>query len=89
MISHYHLIEEIEDSLPQKAIDDICQSGSNDLSVEYWANRLRHLEISKESCIAFLREYGCWTFKELNQMNTCKLNEKVIWLCAWNVFERT
>lgn len=79
-------LEEIENMLPIEAIKAICVPGKNDEAVEEWESKLNGIRLTKKQCIEILLPY--WIEKELKRDLKKQLKEKVIWLAAWNVFER-
>ena len=79
-------ITDIEDILCDEAIEEICQSGSNDEAVRYWTNYYLHelgqKDICPFACKDMLEGYG---FEGVE--NNMEWIERAIWCAAWNVFE--
>lgn len=81
----------LEFVLPGEAVLDICQAGSNDAAVEYWAPRIRRYPFGSDYCWAptpesvrkELSEYGAWSDDEL--ANDSKNWERLVWLMAWDI----
>lgn len=79
-------ITEIENLLCNEAIEEICQSGSNDEAVNKWLNHYLHelgeLNICPRVCKKMVEGYDFSPVK-----NKMEWMERAIWCAAWNVFE--
>ncbi len=77
----------IEDLLSCEAIEEICQSGSNDSAVKKWLNHYLHelgeLNICPAVCKNMVEYYGFSSPVE----NNLEWMERALWCAAWNVFE--
>lgn len=78
---------DIENILCDEAIQEICQSGSNDEAVKKWLNHylfeLGQLNICPFVCKRIVEGYGFGKIVESN----IEWMERAIWCAAWNVFE--
>ena len=74
--------------LPIEAIEAIATSGDNGLAVTEWCEELRLYDsIKRKYAIAFVKELGLYTEKQLTEMPFRALIELAIWALAWNRFE--
>ncbi len=80
-------ITEIEDLLCNEAIEEICQSGSNDEAVKKWLNHYLHelgqLNLCPFACKKMVEGYGF----DKNVEDKMEWMERALWCAAWNVFE--
>ncbi len=80
-------ITEIEHLLSDEAIEEICQSGSNDSAVKKWLNHYLHelsqLNICPVACKNMVGDYGFSSIVE----DKMQWMERALWCAAWNVFE--
>jgi len=76
----------LEDMLSDEAIEEICQSGSNDEAVKKWTNEYLHemgrLNICPFACKKMLEGYDFGPVEDKMEWM-----ERAIWCAAWNVFE--
>lgn len=83
--TEFAYIFNVELEIPLKAVDEICQIGSNDEAVENNLNDfiLEQLkEYPKERLIQAVEAYG---IENVDKMTTHELYQYILWLGAWNI----
>lgn len=76
-------LQDIYDALPDDCINEICQSGNNEDACEWWVQEL-DMNLSNGACHRLIKQSGC----ELDTDDNFRLNVFVIWLAAWDGFDR-
>ena len=83
--TEFAYIDDIELEIPLKAVDEICQSGSNDEAVKNNLNDfiLEQLkEYPKERLIQAVAAYGV---EDVDKMTINEIHQYILWLGAWNI----
>ena len=75
---------ELEDLLPEEAINKICISGANDCAVEAWAKRI-DFELN-DNAISQCQDYGA--HDDFKGLASKEQREFALWCAAWNKFEK-
>lgn len=81
-LSQAESLHHLGELLPLNCIEECTLSGDNSDGCEYWIEELG-LQIPCETCRDWLSQEGAWCDGELNRMNNCELNTRVLWLAAW------
>lgn len=80
-------IEEIGDLLTPEQVKSICKSGNNQAAV-FAVEKQTNLKISRSTLKKMVKPYGIYEHNELSKWSLIELKQRVIWLAAWNVFDR-
>lgn len=78
---------DLESILPTKCIEEIALAGDNFAACYHWAEQLP-FDITKAKAIEILNGYGSWELKELRAMPLCDLKLKMLWIVAWDAYEK-
>jgi len=72
--------------IPIQAVKDICHSGSNDMEVSYWHDKIDLSHVSDETLRKAIDEYGLDDESE-HKANREAMEQFILWDCAWNIFD--
>lgn len=73
-------LSELEDLLPQEAVDEICVSGDNDVAVEAWCKKI-DFELN-DYVIEQCQGYGA--HDDFAALSSKEQREFALWCAAWN-----
>lgn len=82
----YISLYDLEDTLPAKAIREICNNGDNEAACVHWVVKL-NLQIPRAICKETLLNYG-YEEEEIDWSSFASLQCHMIWLAAWNRYDR-
>ena len=75
-----------EISMPRQAVLDCSHSGQCDLDVENWAKKIKRPKtLTPEKLATELKEYGAWTWEELQ--DDAANWRRIIWIGAGNIMD--
>ena len=72
----------LRELLPAACVEECSCSGDNYHACEYWLDNILQLNISREKAIEELKQFGCWTEKELQSQSDKELKITYLWIAA-------